>query len=216
MGHGKPCFPSAQRQVHLDLNRGFRRRSKDCGRSISSFSSPQAQGPGSVDVFAQLIPLAGGNPVTIDRDVSVIGRQRETCDIVVDRKSVSKIHCVLVRTDGLLFVRDLFSTNGIKVNGQRIVRGALLPGDILSLASEKFRIHLSGSPSQVVPSNDARTEMFEIDDDDSEPEIISEPEDAPPRTDGSEEIVERPGMNFIVLPPEGIDLPPKPPEDLVE
>jgi len=98
-------------------------------------------------VFAQLVPLNGGQPITIDKDVTVVGRQAEHCDLVLDRKSVSKIHCIIARTDGLLFVRDLDSTNGTKVNGQRIIRGALLPGDQLAFAGEKFRVHLGPSPA---------------------------------------------------------------------
>jgi pSer/pThr/pTyr-binding forkhead associated (FHA) protein len=93
-------------------------------------------------VIAQLIPSAGGDPITIEKDVTVVGRQAEHCEIVLTRKSVSKIHCIIARTDGLLFVRDLDSTNGTKVNGQRIIRGALLPGDQLAFAGEKFRVHL--------------------------------------------------------------------------
>ena len=57
------------------------------------------------------------------------------------------MHCIIVRTDGLLFIRDLGSTNGTKVNGQRVVRGALLPGDELAFASEKFRVEMGpGEP----------------------------------------------------------------------
>lgn len=91
---------------------------------------------------AQLVPVKGGRPVPILRDVTLIGRQKELCDIVLERSSISKLHCLLVRTDGLLFLRDLGSTNGTKVNGQRVVRGALLPGDELSFASEKFRVEM--------------------------------------------------------------------------
>jgi pSer/pThr/pTyr-binding forkhead associated (FHA) protein len=61
---------------------------------------------------------------------------------VVERGSVSKLHCLIVKTDGLLFIRDLGSTNGTKVNGQRVTRGALLPGDELAFAGAKFRIDL--------------------------------------------------------------------------
>ena len=91
---------------------------------------------------AQVVPLIGGRPIPIVRDVTVIGRQKELCDVVLDRSSISKLHCLLVRTDGLLFLRDLGSTNGTKVNGQRVVRGALLPGDELAFASEKFRVEM--------------------------------------------------------------------------
>ncbi|MFO0917996.1 MAG: FHA domain-containing protein [Planctomycetaceae bacterium] len=42
----------------------------------------------------------------------------------------------------MLFIRDLGSTNGTKVNGQRVIRGALLPGDELAFASEKFLVEM--------------------------------------------------------------------------
>ena len=116
-------------------------------------------------MFAQLIPASGGDPITIDKDITVVGRQAEHCEIVLTRKSVSKIHCVIAKTDGLLFVRDLDSTNGTKVNGQRIIRGALLPGDQLAFAGEKFKVHLGpdsnagGEPRPVSPSG--QTENLE-------------------------------------------------------
>lgn len=113
-------------------------------------------------MFAQLVPLNGGDPITIDKDVTVVGRQSEHCDIVLDRKSVSKIHCILAKTDGLLFVRDLDSTNGTKVNGQRIIRGALLPGDQLSFAGEKFRVHLGPGPAAALPPPADRTEPLKV------------------------------------------------------
>jgi len=112
-------------------------------------------------VLAQLIPVDGGDPVTIEKDVTVIGRQSENCDLVIERKSISKMHCILVKTDGLLFVRDLSSTNGTKVNGQRIMRGALLPGDQLAVASEKFRVHLGPDDAPAQVSGIDRTEMLD-------------------------------------------------------
>ena len=111
-----------------------------------------------VFVLAQLIPVNGGAPITINKDVIIVGRQREHCDVLIDRKNISKLHCIIVKTDGLLFVRDLASTNGTKVNGQRITRGALLPGDQLAFAGEKFRVHLGPDDGAVSPAD--RTEMI--------------------------------------------------------
>lgn len=112
-------------------------------------------------MFAQLVPVDGGEAITIDKDITVVGRQSEHCDLVLTRKSVSKIHCVIAKTDGLLFVRDLDSTNGTKVNGQRIVRGALLPGDQLAFAGEKFKVHLGPSPETPEVSQINRTEVID-------------------------------------------------------
>ncbi|HUG92544.1 MAG TPA: FHA domain-containing protein [Planctomycetaceae bacterium] len=107
---------------------------------------------------AKLIPVGGGPTIPILNDVTVVGRKRGLCDLVVERGSVSKLHCLIVKTDGLLFIRDLGSTNGTKVNGQRVTRGALLPGDELAFASARFRVHMG--PGEPEPAYDDRTEMI--------------------------------------------------------
>src|SRR5947209_16278225 len=88
---------------------------------------------------AQLVPLDGGAPVEVVKDLTLVGRKEE-CDLRLDHKSVSKMHCVIVKTDGLLLLRDLGSTNGTRVNGQRVRRAALMPDDELTIAGFKFRI----------------------------------------------------------------------------
>ena len=77
---------------------------------------------------AELVPINGDPPIPIVRDVTVVGR-REFCDVQIPLASLSKRHCVLVRTDGLLMVRDLATTNGTKVNGQPVRDMVLRPGD---------------------------------------------------------------------------------------
>jgi predicted component of type VI protein secretion system len=101
---------------------------------------------------AELIPAEGGEPIPITKDVTVLGR-REYCDIQIDHPSLSKRHCVLVKTDGLLVIRDLVTTNGTKVKGQKVRWAALLPDDKIALGSIKFRVYLGPddvpSPSEV-------------------------------------------------------------------
>ena len=125
---------------------------------------------------AQLIPKDGGPPISINRDVTVVGRSREHCDLYINRGSISKMHCVIVKTDGLLFVRDLGSTNGTKVNGQKIVRGALLPGDQLSFANVLFKVYLGPDPEadETQPlevQKEPEVEMAEFVDDGSESDV---------------------------------------------
>src|SRR5512138_3084541 len=106
---------------------------------------------------AQLLPAEGGPPIEIVKDLVVVGR-KEDCDLRLEHKSVSKLHCVVVKTDGLLFLRDLGSTNGTRVNGQRVRRAALLPNDQLSIANYKFRVHL-GPDQQSVASEEHTQQM---------------------------------------------------------
>lgn len=109
-------------------------------------------------MISKLIPLDGSKPISITQDVTLVGRKRGVVDLYVDHPSISKLHCLIARTDGLLFFRDLGSTNGTKVNGQRVMRGALLPGDELAFAKVKYRVHLGPGEPEVGP--DERTEMI--------------------------------------------------------
>ncbi|WP_165233906.1 FHA domain-containing protein [Aquisphaera insulae] len=90
---------------------------------------------------AELVPENGDPPIPITSDLAVVGR-RGYCDIVIDHPSLSKRHCVVVKTDGLLVIRDLISTNGTKVKGQRIRWAALLPDDRIAFGNYKLRVYL--------------------------------------------------------------------------
>ena len=90
---------------------------------------------------ASLIPLDGGTAIEIVKDITVIGR-KDFCDVKLDDPSVSKVHLLIAKTDGLLLFRDMGSTNGTKVNGQRVIRGALLPNDKLQIAAARYQVQL--------------------------------------------------------------------------
>jgi pSer/pThr/pTyr-binding forkhead associated (FHA) protein len=107
---------------------------------------------------AQLVPVDGTTPIDIVRDLTLVGR-REECDLRIPHKSVSKMHCVIVRTDGLLLLRDLGSTNGTRVNGQRVRRATLLPNDQLAIAGFKFRVTF-GPDERRAPAQD-RTQQID-------------------------------------------------------
>src|SRR2546429_7977946 len=116
----------------------------------------------AVTMRAQLVPLEGGPPLEIVKDMTVVGRS-EDCDVRLDHKSVSKLHCVIVKTDGLILIRDLGSTNGTRVNGQRIRRAALLPNDKLTIANFHFRI-LFGAAVEPLASPEEQTMHMEAKD----------------------------------------------------
>lgn len=118
-------------------------------------------------MLAQLIPSDGGPPITLHNDITVVGRNAKLCDLVINQTNVSKQHCMLVKTDGLLYLRDLGSTNGTRVNGQRVIRGALLPGDRLAFSSVTYRVHLGPDKRPgSKPAPDGATEWIPRQDDD--------------------------------------------------
>jgi pSer/pThr/pTyr-binding forkhead associated (FHA) protein len=85
-------------------------------------------------------PLGGGDPIPLRKEELTIGR-RPTCDIRLDFENVSGKHCVLKLINAVWHIRDLGSTNGTTVNGQRISNEhGLMPDDELGVASHYFHI----------------------------------------------------------------------------
>lgn len=70
--------------------------------------------------------------------VKTVGRATGA-DLILDAALVSRVHCRLEATDETLEVIDLESTNGIYVNGDRVTRARLIPGDRLKVG----RVELS-------------------------------------------------------------------------
>jgi pSer/pThr/pTyr-binding forkhead associated (FHA) protein len=65
--------------------------------------------------------------------VRTVGRSTGA-DFIVDAPLVSRVHCRLtVLSDGSLEVRDLESTNGTFINGQRVETARLKSGDRLGV-----------------------------------------------------------------------------------
>ena len=109
-----------------------------------------------IHVRAALVPLDGSPAIDIAKDMTLVGR-KETCDVRLDHKSISKVHCVLVKTDGLLLLRDLGSTNGTLVNGQRIQSQTMLnEGDRIDIGKLSFSLVLRAAVLCAVSARPAR------------------------------------------------------------
>ena len=89
----------------------------------------------------QLLSLTDGPSVLVDRPILLFGRHPE-CDVQLNSKKVSRRHCCLALLAEYLVVRDLGSTNGVRVNGVRVLEGRLVPGDELTIGN--FRYQVSG------------------------------------------------------------------------
>lgn len=99
-----------------------------------------------------------------------IGRS-ETADHTIYSGKVSKEHAVIVRNGDRYSVRDLDSTNGTFINGQRATDQVLEDGDIIHVAHVEFCFRQSAGPAHAVkpPSSDAveRTQLLHADQPDS-------------------------------------------------
>ncbi len=69
----------------------------------------------------------------------VIGRH-PGCDVVLADLTVSRRHAQLLFRDGRWIARDLDSTNGIEVNGCRVGRCELRPGDLVTFGTQRFLV----------------------------------------------------------------------------
>lgn len=88
---------------------------------------------------ARLVALDEGLHIPLDRAMVVVGRHPQ-CDVRLDSLRVSRHHCCMTLDNGEVIVRDLGSTNGIRINGQRVELGRLRPGDELSIAHIRYRL----------------------------------------------------------------------------
>ena len=80
----------------------------------------------------------GGSEVLLDRDRMTLGRARAS-DVALDDASVSSQHAVLEVAAAGFRIRDLGSTNGVRVNGSKVAAADLKHGDRLDIGSLSFR-----------------------------------------------------------------------------
>src|SRR5438132_2834578 len=90
---------------------------------------------------AQLVTLDNGVSIMLDKPILLVGRHPE-CDIQIDSRKISRRHCCIAQVGDAILVRDLGSTNGIRINGVRVVEGRLAGGDELTIGNSRYRLSL--------------------------------------------------------------------------
>ncbi|MFM1802128.1 MAG: hypothetical protein RJA81_1480 [Planctomycetota bacterium] len=91
----------------------------------------------------RLLALDSTVDIELKQGLIVVGRH-PSCDISIDSVRVSRVHCCIYITDGRIFVRDLNSTNGMRINGQQVSQAELSDRDTLSIAHLRFHCDLKG------------------------------------------------------------------------
>lgn len=110
-------------------------------------------------MFGELIPCGGGDTIPLLRPKLTVGR-KSVCDVTLPFPNVSALHCELELRDGYWHVRDLGSTNGIRVDHQPCESDWLLPSDELSVANRRYIIRYSPPPDRPPPKQQNPQPMF--------------------------------------------------------
>ena len=81
--------------------------------------------------------------VPLDRPMLTIGRLKEN-DVVIDNLSVSRLHARIVLEGERVFLEDQGSGNGCLVNGRRVDRAPIAPGDEILIGKHELREYRAG------------------------------------------------------------------------
>jgi len=101
--------------------------------------------------MAKLVVLSEGfTGLTCDlkADKTTVGRLEDNA-FQIPEPSVSSHHCELTRRGVELLVKDLNSTNGTFINGEKVAEAVLKPGQILRLGQVEMRLE-SGAAAAAV------------------------------------------------------------------
>ena len=88
-----------------------------------------------------LITSAGGRTLALElrRGKTVVGRSA-AADFPIDVQTISRLHAEIFCTLHDVYVKDLGSTNGVRVNGERVDRAKIAPGDELFLGPVRLAL----------------------------------------------------------------------------
>ncbi|MCI0380243.1 MAG: FHA domain-containing protein [Gemmataceae bacterium] len=104
---------------------------------------------------AQLLALTDGPNILLDKPILLVGRHQE-CDIQIPSRKISRRHCCIAQVNDHLVVRDLYSTNGVRINGTRVQEGVLNAGDELTIGNYRYQVTWSGQPMSPKPAPELR------------------------------------------------------------
>jgi len=134
---------------------------------------------------ARLVALDDGPDINLDRAMVVVGRH-PSCDTRLDSLRVSRHHCCMTQENGEVMVRDLGSTNGIRINGQRVEIGRIRPGDELSIAHIRYRLENGQGHEQTIAEAGGAGLLARSGDEERVASVAARPVEAAPFGNGGE------------------------------
>jgi neural Wiskott-Aldrich syndrome protein len=99
---------------------------------MNGFPAPMTHG-------SQLSVIYQGEKVPVTKDRFVIGRGKQSSDLTLKDPNVSRQHAMIEFQNGVYFMVDMGSTNGVEYNGQRIARKQIGEGDVYKICDHEMR-----------------------------------------------------------------------------
>lgn len=112
--------------------------------------------------MAKLVVLTqslAGRSYDLATERTTVGRVEDN-SFQIEEPSVSSRHCEILLRGSDVVIKDLNSTNGTFINGEKIAEGVLKPGQTLRLGNVELKLDTPGAPSAPAsspppPSNSA-------------------------------------------------------------
>jgi pSer/pThr/pTyr-binding forkhead associated (FHA) protein len=83
--------------------------------------------------------LYNGERHSVTKDRFVIGRGKQSSDLTLKDPNVSRQHAMIEFQNGVYFMVDMGSTNGVAINGQRIARKQIAEGDVFRICDHDLQ-----------------------------------------------------------------------------
>lgn len=91
--------------------------------------APPMQVPIQPAFLGGLTAIYQGERTSVNKEKFIIGRGRQTSDLTIKDPNVSRQHAMVEFQNGVYYMVDLGSTNGVEYQGQRVTRKAIAEGD---------------------------------------------------------------------------------------
>jgi pSer/pThr/pTyr-binding forkhead associated (FHA) protein len=89
----------------------------------------------------RLKTISRAAPITIGRD--------QSADIAIEDPQASRVNCAIRYWDDIFVIRDMASSNGTYLNGQKIEVTKLNPGDVIKIGGTEIRVQSDATRSDV-------------------------------------------------------------------
>ncbi len=93
-----------------------------------------------------------GKKFKLDKPNTKIGK-KEGCDLILSDKTVSRNHIEIEYTSDSFLLKDMNSTNGTYLNGNKVKEAYLAPGDLIKLGNTSIEFQVFSETAKIEPSS---------------------------------------------------------------